>query len=90
MTPRTSRAAITMMAKTQAGKGRTIPLALTQSARRRRTVGGKGRERGKESGRRGREGERERRVEGKKDKEGGEQERRRGGGVGCKNNKFKE
>ena len=44
MTPRTSRAAITIMAKTQAGKGRTIPLDLTQSARRRV---------------RGREGERE-------------------------------
>ena len=29
-------------------------------------------------------------MEGKKDKEEGEQERRRGGGVGCKNNKFKE
>ena len=74
MTPRTSRAAITMMAKTQAGKGRTIPLALTQSARRRRTVGGKGREReGRRAGGEGGKGrERERGKEsGRRGREGG-------------------
>ena len=78
MTPRTSRAAITMMAKTQAGKGRTRPLELTHTARRK--VGG-------------REGKGEREEGGgEKDKEGGERERRRGGGGGggCKIYKFKE
>ena len=52
MTPRTSRTAITMMARTQAGKGRTIPLVVTQTATRGGRERGRGgeRERGRKGG----------------------------------------